>query len=95
MLSIDECDFFVGQWLDGICVERTEPMLAKAPANIYREHKAQIAEAEKQVAIASQLIHELCNHRTVRLILLETIHNTIRQQRLFRAAHIREKTTST
>jgi hypothetical protein len=53
-----------------------------------------MAEAEEQVALASHLIHEVCNNRTVRLTLLEKIQDTIRRQRLFRAARIQEKTTS-
>jgi hypothetical protein len=69
-------------------------LIAREP-DIHQEHKAQMAEAEEQVALASQLVHAVCNNRTVRLMLLEKIQDTIRRQRLFRAARIQEKTTST
>ena len=65
-------------------------MLTAIGRDIHRQHKAQMQEAEKQVAIASQLTHEIRNNRTVQ-VLLEQMRNAIRRQRLFRADAFEKK----
>jgi hypothetical protein len=66
-------------------MQRRNDLLVTESTDMHQEHKAQMATAKKQVAMARQLVHEVCNNRTVRLILFERLQDLILDQRILRA----------